>query len=169
MSIDMDYISQGYFLIYHKDPLQTSPLHASSISLLPHYFPLPDTPLPTPTHHSHNAQLTKAVQHILIHATQPLLLKRLLTPRSLNRLLQVLADEDDEIESVHGVRVDEVALAYVLWGFGLGGVVGLRGPEERAKGRALVRLLRVGGARKRGSGERGKGYVLLAPVVHSIE
>ena len=80
---------------------------------------------------SHDAQLPKPLQHILVHATQPVLLEPLLAARSLHSLLDVLPHKGDEIDLVHGIRVQEVALPHVLRGLGLGRVVRLGGPVER--------------------------------------
>jgi hypothetical protein len=46
----------------------------------------------------------------------------------------VFSDELHEVELVHGIAVHEFSLADVLWGFGLGGVVGLGRPVEGAVG-----------------------------------
>lgn len=82
----------------------------------------------------HDAQLAKPLQHILVHAAQPLLLELLLAARVLDGVLQVVAHDYDEVEAVHRVRIDELALALVLWGFGLGGPVWgwFIGPVEAA-------------------------------------
>jgi hypothetical protein len=44
----------------------------------------------------------------------------------------MLTHKSDEIEAMHGIRVDEFAFADVFWGFGVVRVVGLRfvGPVE---------------------------------------
>jgi hypothetical protein len=88
----------------------------------------------------HDAQLAKPLQHILVHAAQPLLLELLLAARVLNGVLQVVAHDYDEVEAVHRVRVDELALALVFWGFGLGGPVWgwFVGPVEAAIERVSV-------------------------------
>jgi hypothetical protein len=77
---------------------------------------------------SHDPQLPKSLQHLLIHTTQPLLLEPLLTPDLLDNSLEVFADKDDEVDLVDGVGVDEFALADVFWGFRFGWVVGFWGP-----------------------------------------
>ena len=97
-------------------------------------------PLHQPHHTlpSHNPQLAKPLQHILIHATQPLLLEPLLPTRRLHRLLDMLPYESDEVDLVHRVRVEQVALAHVLGGLGFGWVVGFGRPVETA---ALVSMV----------------------------
>jgi hypothetical protein len=87
----------------------------------------------------HDPNLAKPLHNIPIHTAQPLLAKPFLAARALNRHLQVLAHKRDEIDLVHGVGVDEFALARVFWGFGVGWVVGFWGPVEGAgKGAALA-------------------------------
>jgi hypothetical protein len=78
----------------------------------------------------HDPHFPKPPQNILIHPRQPLLLKPRLASCRLHRLLQVLAHKSDEVDLVHGVRVCEFALAYVLGGFGVCRVVRLGGPVE---------------------------------------
>lgn len=52
---------------------------------------------------SHDPQLSKSLQHILIYATQPLIVKSLLSAGSLHGLLDVVSHERNEIELVHWV------------------------------------------------------------------
>lgn len=59
-------------------------------------------------------------------------MKRLFAARVLNGLLQMVSDKSDKIDLMHGIAVDEFALANVFWGFWFRGVVGLWGPVERA-------------------------------------
>jgi hypothetical protein len=89
---------------------------------------------PPPT--SHNPQLAKPLDDILVHACQPLLLEPRLAAGTLHRCLQVLAHKRDEVQPVHGVRVQQLALARVFRGFRLRGRkgVGLGGPVEGAVG-----------------------------------
>lgn len=84
--------------------------------------------------HLHNPQLAKPLKHISVHPAQPVVLKPLVAAHHLNGLLEVLAHKGDEVDLVHGVRVQQVALADILGGLGLGGVVGLGRPVERAGG-----------------------------------
>jgi hypothetical protein len=86
------------------------------------------SPLSPITSTLHNPQLPKPLQHLLIHPTQPLLLKPLLTTYLLDNLLQMLSDKHDEVDLMHRVGVDEFALADIFWSFGFGWVVRLWGP-----------------------------------------
>ena len=79
---------------------------------------------------SHDSQLPKPLQHILIHPTQPLLLEPLLSPRGLHRLLDMLPYKSDKVDLMHRVRIQEVALSHIFRRLGLGGVVRLGRPIE---------------------------------------
>jgi hypothetical protein len=74
----------------------------------------------------------------------------------------VLANKRHEIQPVYGVRVDELALAGILWGLGFGGCkgVGFRGPEEGAVRFMLVLVMVT---------KKGMGDILGSPVIHAIE
>jgi hypothetical protein len=72
---------------------------------------------------SHNAQLSKAFENLFVYTTQPLFLKSLFSTYLLNDLLKMLPNERNKIDLMHRIRVDEFALAYVLWCLGLCGVV----------------------------------------------
>jgi hypothetical protein len=90
----------------------------------------------SPPSTSHNPQLTKPLDDILVHARQPLLLEPRLAAGTLHRRLQVLAHKRDEVQPVHGVRVQQLALARVFGGFRLRGRkgIGLGWPVEGAVG-----------------------------------
>jgi hypothetical protein len=80
---------------------------------------------------SHDPQFSEPLQNLLVYGTQPLLLESLFSTHDLNYLLQMLPYEHDEIDLMHGVSVDEFALAYVFRGFWFRGVVGLWRPIKR--------------------------------------
>jgi hypothetical protein len=105
-------------------------IHTSYSFLSPFFlsFSLPST--------SHNPQLAEPLDDILVHARQPLLLEPRLAAGTLHRRLQVLAHKRDEVQPVHGVRVQQLALARVFGGFRLRGRkgVGLGWPVEGAVG-----------------------------------
>lgn len=88
-------------------------------------------PLPC-SYTSHDSQLPKPFQNVLVHPSQPLLLEQLLAAHSLHNALNMLPHKRNEVDTVHWIRVDELALANVLWGFGFGGVIGFWRPEEGA-------------------------------------
>lgn len=92
----------------------------------------PEEILPHDCFGLHNPKLSKSLEYILVHSAQPLLLKVLLPATRLNRSLQMFADKFDQVEAVHGVRVNEFSLASVFRGFGVVWIVGtyIAGPVE---------------------------------------
>ena len=98
------------------------------------YRPLPPAPYLT-GNNLQNSQRPKRCHDVLIHALQPFLLKRLLAACYLNRGLQVLADERNQIDPMHRVRVNEFAPPHILRRLGLRGELicrGGSGPVEAA-------------------------------------
>jgi hypothetical protein len=78
----------------------------------------------------HDAQLPKPLQHILIHPRQPLFLEPLLATTHPHSLLDVISHESDEVDLMHGIRVEQIPLPDILGGLGLGGMIRLGGPVE---------------------------------------
>jgi hypothetical protein len=54
---------------------------------------------------SHDAQLSKPLQHIRIDTTQPLFLESLLPAARLDCLLNMLPHKSDEVDLMHRIRV----------------------------------------------------------------
>src|SRR5690349_10466012 len=69
---------------------------------------------------SHDPQLPKPLNNILIHPLQPLLLKPLLATTPLHNLLQMLANKRHKIDPMHRITVHEFALTYVFGGLWFG-------------------------------------------------